>query len=272
MYIVNLTEDSFSDGGKFSTAHQAIDDALVAADKGAAIIDLGAESTRPGALAIPAKAQLQKILPVLQQLRKHTQLWLSIDTSDAQVIEHVIAEGADIINDVRALTQTGALQAVAQSEVAVCLMHMQGQPTTMQEKPYYDDTTAEVESFLLNRAQQCQQAGVDRHAIILDPGFGFGKTVEDNIELLNNLPILVKHDYPLLVGLSRKSMLGAMTDRDVDDRVVASALVGLLALERGAHILRAHDLEASLDALAIYKKMHAMGTKTKTPHKGRVHL
>ena len=261
MYIVNLTPDSFSDGDKFSSANEAIDNALSAAENGAAIIDLGAESTRPGASEVPAENQLQKILPVLKELRKNPQLWLSIDTSNALVMERVIAEGADIINDVRSFSKPGALQAVASSKVAVCLMHMQGQPATMQDNPCYENTTKEVEQFLLQRAEQCQQAGINKQAIILDPGFGFGKTLQDNIELINNLPSLGRHGFPLLAGISRKSMLGAITGRDVSDRAVASALAGLLALERGANILRVHDLEANLDALAIYK--HVQGARKK---------
>ena len=261
MYIVNLTPDSFSDGDKFSSANEAIDNALSATENGAAIIDLGAESTRPGATEVPAENQLQKILPVLKELRKNTQLWLSIDTSNALVMERVIAEGADLINDVRSFSKPGALQAVASSKVAVCLMHMQGQPATMQDNPCYENTTKEVEQFLLQRAEQCQQAGINKQAIILDPGFGFGKTLQDNIELINNLPSLGRHGFPLLAGISRKSMLGAITGRDVSDRAVASALAGLLALERGANILRVHDLEANLDALAIYK--HVQGARKK---------
>ena len=255
MYIVNLTEDSFSDGGRFDSVHQAIDAAMKAVDQGAHIIDLGAESTRPGAQDISADQQLQKILPVLKQLRQHKDLWISVDTSDAEVINQVLAQGADMINDVRSLTRPGAMQAIVDNQAAICLMHMQGQPNNMQSNPQYTNVLTEVESFLLTRVEQSVQAGINRQSIIIDPGFGFGKKLQDNLVLLDKLHIFTQHDLPVLAGLSRKSMFGTITGKQVHERATLSALAGLLALERGASILRVHDMEPTLDALSLHNAL-----------------
>lgn len=251
MGILNVTPDSFSDGGE----HDGFTAAIAHADKmigeGADIIDIGGESTRPGAADVAEEEEIRRVVPVVKALVEKGYI-ISVDTSKACVMREAIKAGAHIINDIRALREPGALEAVAESNVGVCLMHMQGQPRTMQVAPHYDDLIAEVEAFLLERAQVCEEAGIDRTRICLDYGFGFGKTVEQNFKLLANTDHFVRLPYPHLVGLSRKSSLGAVTGRETKDRVVASVTGALLAAQGGAQIIRVHDVAATKDAFTIW--------------------
>jgi dihydropteroate synthase len=251
MGIVNVTPDSFSDGGQHYAVEDALEHALAMCEAGAAIIDIGGESTRPGAEPVPAVGQVRRVMPLLEKLRAATDAFLSVDTGDAEVIRTVTAAGADMINDIYALRQPGALEAAADGGVAVCIMHMQGVPATMQDAPRYVDVTAEVFRFLRSRAEQCRAAGIARERIVLDPGFGFGKTHEHNLQLLANFGEFADLGYPLLAGVSRKGTLGHLTGRPVDQRMAASLAAGLLAVERGASIVRTHDVPETVDALRI---------------------
>ncbi|MDD5249355.1 MAG: dihydropteroate synthase [Rhodocyclaceae bacterium] len=250
MGIVNLTPDSFSGDGLGGDASRAVAHALAQLEAGADILDLGAESSRPGAPPVAAADELARLLPVLRALRD-APVPLSVDTAKPEVMAAALAEGAAMINDIAALQAPGALAAVAASDAAVCLMHMQGEPRTMQAEPRYGDVVAEVGSFLAARAQACLAAGIDAARIVVDPGFGFGKTLAHNLALLKDLGRLRALGYPVLAGLSRKSMLGAITGRPVTDRVSASVAAALLAAERGAAIVRVHDVAATCAALAI---------------------
>jgi dihydropteroate synthase len=249
MGVLNVTPDSFSDGGRFLAAEAAVEHALRMVEEGAAIIDIGGESTRPGADPVPADEELRRILPVIEQLRRATPVVISVDTSKPEVIRGVAAAGAGLINDVRALREPGALEAAAATECAVCLMHMQGDPRTMQQAPSYVDVVKEVKSFLDERAQSCRTAGVSSDRIVIDPGFGFGKTLEHNLELLRRLGELTAGGLPLLVGLSRKSIVGKLTGRGAGERVYGSVALAVIAALNGARIIRAHDVAATVDAL-----------------------
>ncbi|MEM8817036.1 MAG: dihydropteroate synthase [Pseudomonadota bacterium] len=251
MGILNVTPDSFSDGGRFEHVETALAEAGRMLEAGAAIIDIGGESTRPGAAAVGTEAEINRVVPVIDALRRKTDSVISIDTSKAEVMRAAVAAGADMINDVRALREPGALEAAAALEVPVCLMHMQGQPRSMQENPVYENIVADVLRFLEERVQRCVQAGIDRQRLAIDPGFGFGKTVTHNIALLANLRELRALGRPLLAGLSRKSTLGALTGRPVDQRMPASIAAALLAYVNGADILRVHDVGETRDALRI---------------------
>jgi dihydropteroate synthase len=254
MGIVNLTPDSFSGDGVGDDAARAIAHARAQVDAGADILDLGAESSRPGAPPVAEGDELARLLPVLRAVRD----WgvpVSIDTIKPAVMRVALAEGAALINDIGALTAPGALAAVAAADAAVCLMHMQGEPRTMQQNPQYGDVVAEVAAYLQARAAACEAAGIARERIILDPGFGFGKALEHNLALLRGLPDLAALGYPLLAGLSRKSMLGAITGRPVGQRVPASVAAALLAVQQGAAIVRVHDVAATKDALAVLNSM-----------------
>jgi dihydropteroate synthase len=248
MGVLNVTPDSFSDGGRFLAAERAVEHALRMAEEGAAIIDIGGESTRPGADPVPADEELRRVLPVIEQLRRATPVVISVDTSKPEVIRGAAAAGAGLINDVRALREPGALEAAAATECAVCLMHMQGDPRTMQQAPSYVDVVKEVKSFLDERAQSCRTAGVSSDRIVIDPGFGFGKTLEHNLELLRRLGELTA-GLPLLVGLSRKSIVGKLTGRGAGERVYGSVALAVIAALNGARIIRAHDVAATVDAL-----------------------
>lgn len=255
MGVVNVTPDSFSDGGKFLNADAAVAHALRLVDEGAAILDIGGESTRPGAQPVPVGEELRRVLPVIEQLASRTRAIISIDTGKPEVMTAAAAAGAGLINDVRALREPGALAAAAASGCAVCLMHMQGEPRTMQAAPSYDDVVHEVHAFLYERAQQCLDAGIARERIVLDPGFGFGKTQAHNLELLRRLAELTAGDYPVLVGLSRKSWVGALTGRGPDERLHGSVALAVIAVLNGARIVRAHDVAATVDAIKIATAM-----------------
>lgn len=251
MGIVNVTPDSFSDGGRYAGTPEAIAHGLELLEQGADILDIGGESTRPGASEVTEQEELERVIPVVEALAK-TGAVISVDTSKAGVIREAVKAGAHIINDVRALQEPGALEAAAQTNAGICLMHMQGTPATMQKNIAYSDLLQEVERFLLDRAQCAQSAGIARERICLDYGFGFGKTVDQNFELLANTDYFARLPYPILVGLSRKSSLGAVVGRDVSDRLIASVTGALIAAQRGAGIVRVHDVAATRDAFKIW--------------------
>lgn len=251
MGVVNLTPDSFSDGNRYLEPAQALERALALEAEGAAIIDLGGESTRPGAAPVTVQEELRRVLPVLEQLRPRTAAVLSIDTSKPEVMRACAAAGADLINDVYALRAPGALEAAAESGCAICIMHMQGEPRTMQHAPQYADVVGEVRAFLQARVQACRAAGIAEARLVLDPGFGFGKTLEHNLTLLRRLEALRIEGLPLLAGLSRKSMIGALTGQPAEQRVHGSVAAALIAAQNGAQILRVHDVAATVDALKV---------------------
>ena len=257
MGIVNLTPDSFSDGGVLADVEAATGHALALAAQGADILDIGGESTRPGATAVSLEEELRRVIPVIEALRERTRLPISIDTSKPEVMRAAVAAGAGMINDVHALGRDGAMDAAAELGVPVCLMHMQGEPATMQDEPRYDDVVAEVHGFFTQRLFACQMAGIDRKKIIVDPGFGFGKTLEHNLRLLRQLSRLVELGVPVLAGLSRKGMIGTITGREMDQRVVGSAVAALIAVQNGAGIVRVHDVAATRDALKMWEAVAA---------------
>ena len=252
MGVLNVTPDSFSDGGR----HLALRDALRAAEDmleaGAAFIDVGGESTRPGAAPVPGEEELRRVLPVVQALVARG-VRVSLDSSKPEVIGPCLAEGIALVNDVRALRLPGALQAVAASEAAVCVMHMQGEPGSMQADPRYADVVAEVAAFLAGRLAACEAVGIARDRVLVDPGFGFGKTTEHNLELLRGLPALARLGRPVLVGLSRKSLIGALTGRPPGERLAGGLALALAAVEGGARIIRPHDVAETVDALKVWR-------------------
>lgn len=250
MGIVNVTPDSFSDGGRFLAAESAIAHALELVQQGADLIDVGGESTRPGAEAVAAAEELRRVVPVVEALAARD-IRVSVDTSKPEVMAAVADAGAVMINDVRALIEPGALEVAAGTGLAVCLMHMQGEPRTMQARPAYRNVVEEVLEFLAYRARECESAGIARDRIVLDPGFGFGKTLEHNLQLLGQLERFSELGYPLLVGLSRKSMFGGLLDREVDERLPASLAAAALSAWLGANIIRAHDVAETCDAVSV---------------------
>lgn len=251
MGIVNVTPDSFSDGGKYTNSDAAVEHALRLIAEGAAILDIGGESTRPGASPVSLQEELDRVIPVIEALRKQA-VPISIDTYKPQVMRAAIAAGAQMVNDVNALLDEEALRLVAELEVAVCLMHRQGDSQKMQEQPRYRDVVEEVQAFLRERIAVCEAAGIDVDRIVIDPGFGFGKSVGHNYSLLANLSEMAELGVPVLVGLSRKSMLGAVTGQEVEHRLPASVAAALIAVQRGASILRVHDVKATVDALQVW--------------------
>jgi dihydropteroate synthase len=258
MGVVNVTPDSFSDGGRFEDAESALAHAHRLLEEGADILDVGGESTRPGAAAVSEDEELRRILPVVRQLRD---VPVSVDTRKPAVMRAALDLGASMINDIEALASPAAMAAVAKSDCAVCLMHMKGEPGTMQRDPHYDDVVAEVKSFLDERVSAARAAGITPGRIVVDPGFGFGKTVAHNLELLKRLAEL--SDLPILAGLSRKSSLQKITGRPVEERLAGSLAMALLALQRGAKILRVHDVKETRDVVAVweaYKVEKAAGT------------
>ncbi len=257
MGILNITPDSFSDGGSYHHAgHLSLDLVLKRAEQmlaeGADILDVGGESTRPGAAVVSEREELDRVIPVVEALVEKLGALVSVDTSTASVIRESAQKGAGIINDVRALTRDGALDAASKTGLPVCLMHMQGQPQTMQQAPQYQDVVAEVLTFLRDRVAACNAAGITKERILIDPGFGFGKTLAHNLALLARLPELAVLDAPILVGLSRKSLLEKLLNRGVDERLAGSLALALAAAERGASIIRVHDVAATKDVLAVY--------------------
>ncbi len=258
MGIVNVTPDSFSDGGRHADAAAAIAHGLALVAEGADLLDVGGESTRPGAAPVPVEEELRRVLPVVEGLVAASAVPVSIDTSRPEVMRAAVAAGAGMINDVRALRGEGALDAAAALGVPVCLVHMQGEPGSMQEAPHYDDVIAQVHRFLAERVFACEMAGIDRRRLVLDPGFGFGKTLEHNLALLAGLDRFADLKLPILAGLSRKRMIGTLTGQDEPgQRLHGSVAAAVLAAERGAGILRVHDVAATVQALAV---QHALAT------------
>jgi dihydropteroate synthase len=250
MGVVNVTPDSFSDGGRFLDPKAAVSHARRLADEGADLIDIGGESTRPGAAAVSEEEELRRVMPVLEKI---ADLCVSVDTRRPRVMREAIKAGASMINDVDALAAPGALEALAASNCAVCLMHKKGEPATMQRDPHYDDVVAEVKGFLKQRTEAARAAGIAAERIVVDPGFGFGKTASHNLDLLRKLRELLQLNQPVLVGLSRKSILGKITGRPVEERLAGSLAMALLALQGGAAILRVHDVKETRDVVAIWQ-------------------
>ncbi|MDP3421829.1 MAG: dihydropteroate synthase, partial [Thiobacillus sp.] len=246
-----VTPDSFSDGGRLDDAQAAIQHALKLQEAGADILDVGGESTRPGAAAVPADEEMRRVLPVIEALASRGCV-VSVDTMKPEVMRAALAAGAAMVNDVTALRVPDALDAVTESDAAVCLMHMQGAPRTMQQAPHYTDVVGEVYQFLQERVATCEAAGIDRERMVIDPGFGFGKTLAHNLALLRHLDRLTQIGLPVLAGLSRKSMLGTLTGRNVDEREFAGVAAHLMALAHGAKLVRVHNVAAMRDALAIW--------------------
>ncbi len=252
MGILNVTPDSFSDGGLFIKPSDALKHALRMVDEGAAIIDVGGESTRPGAESVSLQQELDRVIPVIEALTCELAVPVSIDTSKPEVMREAAAAGAGMINDVCALSAVGAIEAASEAQIPVCLMHMQGKPRSMQQQPHYDDVVADVSGFLQQRAQACIAAGIPAQRILLDPGFGFGKRLQHNLLLLQNLESLTALGYPLLAGLSRKSMIGRILGkRGADERLYGSLAAAVIAAMKGASILRVHDVRATVDAMRV---------------------
>lgn len=259
MGILNVTPDSFSDGGRFHHLDSALAGARQMLGEGAAIIDVGGESTRPGAQPVTVVDELDRVLPVIEAIRSELSAIISVDTSKPEVMETAVAAGATMINDVMALRAAGAMETARDLQVPVCLMHMQGLPRTMQEKPRYDDVVSEVREFLLRRIDACVSAGMDGDKLVIDPGFGFGKTLQHNLALLAHLDVLVDTGFPVLVGLSRKSMIAAMLGRPIDGRAAASAALAMIAVQKGAAMVRVHDVAETADALDVAAYVAAAG-------------
>ena len=251
MGVLNVTPDSFSDGGRFADREAALRHARRMSEEGAAIIDIGGESTRPGASPASLDEELDRVVPVVEALRRESSVFISVDTSKPEVMRAACAAGADIINDVRALQEPDALDAAAGTRAGICLMHMKGEPRTMQVAPSYDDVVGEVRDFLRERVSACFAAGIELPRIVADPGFGFGKRIGDNLVLLKQLAGLRDLGVPLAVGLSRKSMLARITGRAVDDRTAGSIALATIAVLNGARIVRAHDVAATHDAIRV---------------------
>lgn len=252
MGILNATPDSFSDGGKFNTIENALNHARVMADQGASIIDVGGESTRPGAVAVSVQQELDRVIPIVEKIHAQLDVCISVDSSSPEVFIAAKQAGAHMLNDVRALQREGALQAAKQTGLPVCLMHMQGNPETMQNNPHYQQVIQEVVDFLSARILACRNVGIEKHQIIVDPGFGFGKTLEDNYTLLAKLESLNVLGVPMLIGLSRKSMIsGVLNNAPVTERVAGSVAGAVIAAMNGARIIRVHDVKETVDALKV---------------------
>ena len=251
MGVINVTPDSFSDGGSFLDPGVAAEQAARMVEDGAAILDVGGESTRPGAAPVPVEEEIRRVLPVIERIRA-LPVVISVDTRKPEVMRAALDAGAGLVNDVAALRAPGALEMVAGSCAAVCLMHMQGDPASMQQAPAYGDVVTEVKAFLRQRVQACQAAGIASERLAVDPGFGFGKSLEHNLALLRDLPRLAEMGFPVMVGLSRKSMIGALSGRPVGERLAWGLALALLAVQSGASIVRTHDVRPTVDALATW--------------------
>ncbi len=251
MGVLNVTPDSFSDGGRFNSRDAALAQAENLIEEGASIVDVGGESTRPGSSAVGESEEIDRVVPIVEALVSELGATVSVDTTKAAVMRAAVSAGAAMINDVRALQDDGALEAAADLGVPVCLMHMQGQPRTMQQNPEYADVVEDVYAFLEQRLSACEEAGIAKDRVVLDPGFGFGKTVEHNLSLLKHLRRFTKLGRPVLAGLSRKSTLGHITGREVDARMPASIVTAAIAVDSGASIIRAHDVAETVDAIKV---------------------
>lgn len=261
MGILNITPDSFSDGGHFEQLDSALTQANAMLDEGADMIDIGGESTRPGAEQVSVQQELDRVIPVIEALDKRFDTIISIDTSKSQVMQEAVAAGANLINDVCALQAPGALDVAAQANVPVCLMHMQGQPRVMQHNPQYEDVVQEVLAFLQQRLEVCQQAGIPADQLIIDPGFGFGKSLEHNYQMLANLEVFHQLGMPVLAGMSRKSMLGTLLERDFGQRLAGNIAVATIAAQKGAQIIRVHDVKETVDAVKVVNMINACRKK-----------
>ncbi len=258
MGILNVTPDSFSDGGRFCDLNAAVSHALAMCEAGADFIDVGGESTRPGAQPVSVQEELDRVCPVVETLLKQTDALISVDTSTPEVMQEVIALGVHLINDVRAFSRPGAAEVVRDAPQALCIMHMQGEPATMQDNPQYDNVVEDIRRFLLLRAQALTRTGINSRRILIDPGFGFGKTLAHNLALLKGLDRFADTGYPVLVGMSRKRMIGELTGRETPERVVGSAVAAAMAVERGAAIVRVHDVAQTRDAIRVAMAVREM--------------
>lgn len=259
MGILNVTPDSFSDGGRYLEPKLAVEHARQMALAGAALIDVGGESTRPGAEEVGIAEEIRRVVPVIEALAANTRLPISVDTSKPEVMTAAVRAGASMINDVRALREPGALEAAARTDAAVCLMHMQGEPRTMQSEPHYLDVVSEVSDFLERRVEACVATGIARERLVLDPGIGFGKRLEHNLALLAALPRLGRSGLPLLIGVSRKSMFNTLLGRPVEERIAGSVALATASVLAGAHIVRAHDVAETVDALKVAVALRERG-------------
>lgn len=255
MGILNVTPDSFSDGGDFLGYEDALQRARQMVSEGADVIDVGGESTRPGAAVVPEQQELDRVIPLIEALSAEVSVPISIDTTKAQVMREAVSAGAGLINDVNALRSDGALSAAADLAVPVCLMHMQGSPSQMQKKPSYDNVLAEVKRFLLARVATCESVGVSRERLIIDPGFGFGKALEHNIALFAGLKQFVALDLPVMIGVSRKTMIGELLNAPIDERLSGGLALATLAAQQGASVIRTHDVKATADVLKICRAL-----------------
>ena len=262
MGILNVTPDSFSDGGRLSTPDRAVDEAAQMCDDGALILDVGGESTRPGASDVPLSAELERVIPVIERLVARFDVVVSVDTSKADVMVEAVRAGATLINDVRALREPDALAAAAAGSAAVCLMHMLGEPRTMQDAPYYGDLIGEINTFLRERVDACTSAGIAPERICVDPGYGFGKTLEHNLQLVAKLDEISPSNLPLVFGASRKSSIGHLLGAPVEDRLHGSVAMALLAVERGATIVRVHDVRPTWQAIKIATAVREASKRT----------
>lgn len=256
MGILNVTPDSFSDGGFFANIDNALNQASLMVKQGAAIIDIGGESTRPGAADVSVQNELDRVIPVIEKINRNIDCWISIDSSKAVVIKEAVAAGANLINDVRALQEEGALEVAVNANVPVCLMHMQGAPRTMQSAPQYKNLIEDVKVFLLQRVEACVEGGLKKENIILDLGFGFGKQLADNFELLAATDLFVELGFPVLTGVSRKSMFGQLLNRDITERLAGSLAGALIAAQQGSQIIRVHDVAQTVDVLKVLNEIN----------------
>jgi len=259
MGVINVTPDSFSDGGRYVDSVAAVTHALRMIDEGAGLIDVGGESTRPGAQSVSVEAEIERVVPVIEALAARTKIPISIDTSKPAVMTAAVRAGASMINDVRALREPGAMQAAARTEAAICLMHMQGEPRTMQADPRYSDVVAEVRDFLRERTEACLASGIAKNRLVVDPGIGFGKRLEHNLALLAGLPALTALGWPVLIGVSRKSMFATLLGRAVDERVAGGVATATAAVLAGASIVRTHDVAATVDAVKVAVALRTAG-------------
>lgn len=251
MGILNVTPDSFSDGGTHNTPAKALEHARKMIAEGAAIIDIGGESTRPGAAEVSPEQEAERVIPVVAAIARESDVWISVDTSKALVIREAANAGAHILNDIRSFSESGALQAAAQSGLPVCVMHMQGEPRTMQQAPHYQNVVREVYTYLEAQVARCVAAGIEKNHIILDPGFGFGKTLTHNYQLLDKLDLFHNLGLPVLAGMSRKSMIGQLMDIPPDERVAGSVACAVIAAMKGAQIIRVHDVKETVQAMKV---------------------
>lgn len=251
MGILNVTPDSFSDGGRYNRLDAALAHAIEMQQQGAEIIDIGGESTRPGAVPVPLDEELERVIPIIEKIRQNSDVAISVDTTKSEVMNAAIVAGATMVNDVNALQAEGALEVCLEHQVAVCLMHKQGSPQTMQHEPRYQDVVNEIKAYLVERARCCIKAGLAADKICIDPGFGFGKTLENNLSLLKEMRQFCTLGYPVIVGVSRKSMFGLLLDRKVEERLVASTSAVVIAYQKGARFFRVHDVAETCDALKL---------------------